>query len=126
MSQSADFLCTILPISYTHVMIIYLQHVLAKKNICIHGAHCMDCKVLYRQLNYLTYLQDRYHLIFKLQFENEQCRKYCYIDLELKSIPLSRSLIPHSKLWCTVLCETVGSPGWEAQAERKGWHFAPY
>lgn len=56
----------------TQVMIIYLQHVLAKKNNGIHGVHYMDCKVLYRQLNYLTYLQDRYYPIFNVQFTNEK------------------------------------------------------
>lgn len=34
--------------------------------------HITWCKVLYRQLNYLTYLQDRYYPIFNVQFTNEK------------------------------------------------------
>lgn len=37
--------------------------------------------------------------------------------------PVPRSLVTHIKLWFTVPCKSISSPGREAQAERKGWHF---
>ncbi|XP_009703027.1 PREDICTED: potassium voltage-gated channel subfamily KQT member 1-like, partial [Cariama cristata] len=93
-------------------------HVRVKKSNGIHGAHYMDCKVLYRQLNYLAYLQDRYYLIFNLQLENEKYREYCYMNLELKPIPLSE--IPNCPQISWDSEETVGHPVYNCCGEVQG------
>lgn len=104
----------------TQVMIIYLQHVLAKKNNGIHGAHYMVQSTI--QTTELPNIFTRQVLPhFQCAVHKWKVQGSTVTWTWSSSLyPIPRSLITHNKLSFTVPCKTIGSPGWEAQAESKG------